>query len=107
MMIKADSLEEMHRFAKQAGGDSWLIVSQNENYPAGFTLGDEDGAAGTTLKMEMQLLLETPEQNYYFANQYQDEELYKEAVSKLSELMEEVRSETVEPSVMEARLHQN
>ncbi|KKK37480.1 hypothetical protein WQ57_13620 [Mesobacillus campisalis] len=106
-MIKADSLEELSRLAKQAGENSWLLVSQNESYPAGFTLGDEDSAAGTTLKMEMQLLLETPEQNYYFANQYQDEELYKEAISQLEELMEEIRSETVEPSVMEARLHQN
>jgi hypothetical protein len=106
-MIQVDSIEELSTYAKKTEGDSWLLVSQSETYPAGFTLGDEDSSPGNTLKMKMQLLLETPDKNYYFTNQYEDEEIYKEAVNMMEELMQEVKSQTVEQAVIEARLHQN
>ncbi|CAM3834482.1 hypothetical protein GCM10009865_52800 [Aeromicrobium ponti] len=102
-MKHADSLSEAVDFAKEES-QGRIFISQSEAYPGGMVLGDEDSASGAPLKMKVQILAESQENSVYFQQEYEDEILYKEAVSQIEELKETTDYELLKPSEMEEKV---
>ncbi len=102
-MKHADSLSEAVDFAKEKN-QGRIFISQSEAYPGGMVLGDEDSASGAALKMKVQILAESQENSVYFQQEYEDEILYKEAVSQIEELKKTTDYELLKPSEMEEKV---
>lgn len=97
-------LDEMMDLIEKYKENGHLFISYTEAYPAGFTLGDEDSPGGTTLKIKMQLLLDTINHTYYFVQDVEDETTYKENLEKIEGIKKSIKFDIVEPDELEDRL---
>ncbi|MBT2689662.1 hypothetical protein J7I93_15845 [Bacillus sp. ISL-47] len=103
-MKHADSLSEVTDFAREIGG-AQVYISESESNPAGMSLGDEDSVAGSALKMKVQVLVKAAGNCLFFQEEYEDEKLYKLAVSQLDELKESVPCEMLGLDEMDEKLN--
>lgn len=97
-----ENIDEIFELIQKAPINKKLFISQNEAYPAGFTLGDED-SLGTSLKMEVELLLESDSDSLHYIQEFQDEEQYKEVIMKINQLKETVPYEDISEEEMKKK----
>ncbi|MDQ0219971.1 hypothetical protein ELQ35_02250 [Peribacillus cavernae] len=99
LLKSVESIDEIFESIKGAPINKKLFISQSEAYPTGFALGDED-SSGTSLKMKVVLLLESDASSLYYKQEFQDEEQYKEIVSKIDQLKNIVPYENINEDEM-------
>lgn len=103
MLNSAESIDDVFEWIQtESLLNKRLFISQNEVYPAGFTLGDED-STGKSLKMEMILLVESDSDAVYYKQEFQDEEQYKEALAKINQLKKNVQFENISEEEMKEK----
>ncbi|WP_162287856.1 hypothetical protein [Indiicoccus explosivorum] len=89
MKETATSVEELLEFAdgaKGKGSQGTVFLLETEGLPDGPVVGDED--AGTRAVQAVRVLLETEDGSMYYADEFEDMQLYKEALQQIEKLSE-------------------
>jgi hypothetical protein len=97
------TLPELVKAAENAAG-SRLYISQEESSHPGAVLGDEDSPSGSSMGLELSLLLQTGSEQLYYSNKYDDEELYEADLGFLEGLKENTDHTLLSPSDFRKRL---
>lgn len=69
---------------KRKGSDGTIYLQQQESAPGDTTFGDED--TGGKAEEKIRLMLETTGNSIYYADEFRDMDLYKEALDQLERL---------------------
>ncbi|MEN8698145.1 hypothetical protein [Bacillus infantis] len=100
---KIGTLPELVKAAEHAD-DSRLYISQEESSHPGALLGDEDSPSGSSMALELSLLLQTGSEQLYYSNKYDEEELYEADLGFLEGLKKNTDYTLLSPSDFRKRL---
>jgi hypothetical protein len=90
--------------AAESEGNPHLYISQEEAAQTGTVLGDEDSPSGSSMALELKLLLHTDSDLHYYSNKYEEEELYEADLHFLEGLKENTEYTILSPSDFKKRL---
>ncbi|MFK2824764.1 hypothetical protein QYG89_03595 [Bacillus sp. B190/17] len=99
-MKQTQTLSEFIEFAQSASKNGQLFISQQENYPSGVSLGDED-MGGIGVEMHVDMLLAAPEKAIHFEKTYNDLNEYEETIMQIKAIEQSLPSQRINSSDME------